>query len=165
MNDDLTVVFDNDVAKTIGTITTAALPLETGGLLLGWWDAGTVFIKDAIEIVDPDATRIAWSRHQKIAQEILDEALARIAHPWLGYVGDWHSHPEQCPPSSTDLRTLGQTSMQFTEPLILLVHTPPDKFEVRAAHVGRPRTPSVRPAAPQARLVDGRTPRIRMHTD
>jgi integrative and conjugative element protein (TIGR02256 family) len=143
MNDELIVVFAANVIKTVEAITTAALPLETGGLLVGWWDAGTVFIKDAVEIVDPDATSVAWSRHQETAQQVLDQTLTRIGHPWLGYVGDWHSHPKPCPPSGTDLHPLTQTSLQFSEPLILLVHTPPDHFEVRAAHAGQPRIPHV----------------------
>jgi integrative and conjugative element protein (TIGR02256 family) len=138
MNDELIIMCSPNVAKTVMAITTAALPLETGGLLLGWWSAGTVIIKDALEIADPNATSDAWSRHQETAQEVLDQALTRTAHPWLGYVGDWHSHPKSCPPSSTDLRTITQTSLQFAEPLVLLVHTPPDKFEVHAAHAGRP---------------------------
>lgn len=151
MTDELIVVFAPNVAKTVKAITTAALPVETGGLLVGWWDAGTVFIKDAVEIVDPDATSVAWSRHQETAQQILDQTLTRIAHPWLGYVGDWHSHPKPCPPSGTDLHTLAQTSLQFSEPLILLVHTPPGHFEVRAAHAGRLRIPHVQVSHPTSR--------------
>lgn len=143
MNNELIVAFAANVATTVKAITTAALPRETGGLLVGWWDAGTVFIKDAVEVVDPDATSVRWSRHQETAQQILDQALKQIAHPWLGYVGDWHSHPKPCPPSDTDLRTLAQTSSQFTDPLILLVHTPPDNFKICATHAGQPRVPHV----------------------
>ncbi|TDP98157.1 Mov34/MPN/PAD-1 family protein [Labedaea rhizosphaerae] len=143
MNNELTVTFAANVATTVKAITTAALPRETGGLLVGWWDLGTVFIKDAVEVVDPEATSVGWSRHQETAQRILDQTLEQIAHPWLGYVGDWHSHPKPCPPSDTDLRTLAQSSLQFTNPLILLVHAPPDTFEVRAAHTGQSCSPYV----------------------
>lgn len=139
MNDKLTILCGADVAKTIKTFAAASLPIETGGLLLGWWEPGIVVLKDAIEVADPNATIDAWSRRQEAAQKRLDEAIAEHAHPWLGYVGDWHSHTKSCPPSSTDILTITATSLQFHEPIVLLVHTAPNTFEARAAHGGQPR--------------------------
>lgn len=97
-------------AELATTFAAASLPIEAGGLLLGWWEPGIVVLKDAVEVADPNATIDAWSRRQEVAQKRLDEATAEHAHPWLGYVGDWHSHPKSCPPSSTDILTITATS-------------------------------------------------------
>lgn len=78
----------------------AALPCETGGILVGVKARRTVWIVSAIELVDDrslghytvpkDATRQAVMN----ARETID---ARV-----GYVGEWHSHVHNDGPSSAD---------------------------------------------------------------
>src|SRR4029450_870181 len=75
-----------------------AAPNETGGLLLGWWEGTAVVVAHAVEVPDPDATSSRWTRHEDTAQAALDAALPDPSHPWLGYVGDWHSHPAPVDP-------------------------------------------------------------------
>src|SRR4029450_6291089 len=79
-----------------------AAPNETGGLLLGWWEGTAVVVAHAVEVPDPDATSSRWTRHEDTAQAALDAALPDPSHPWLGYVGDWHSHPAPVDCSTTD---------------------------------------------------------------
>ncbi len=114
----------------------AAAPKETGGLLLGWWTDGTVIVRHAIEVLDPKASRFSWNRRPRAARRALNDALQVLHHPLLGYVGDWHSHPEVCGASRRDEESLAKTSQGYREPLALLVHLPNGTIDVRAAHAG-----------------------------
>lgn len=141
---DLTIDCDAAAIESIRQYAAAALPHETGGLLLGWWETDTVIVQHAIEVPDPEATATSWRRVEATAQCALDRALERFAHPWLGYVGDWHSHPSPCPPSTTDLAAIARASRHFAEPLVLLVLSPPYTICARAAHRGQPLWSDVR---------------------
>jgi proteasome lid subunit RPN8/RPN11 len=79
-------------------------------------------VRYAIEVPDPEATENAWTRDQHSAQVALDQALAHHRHPWLGYVGDWHSHPSTCAASSHDIAAIKRACGQYEQPLVLLVH-------------------------------------------
>ena len=108
--------------EMIAVAAAAAHPRETGGLLLGWWDADRVVVRHAVEVPDPGATTSSWSRDEPTAQAVLDAVLAELHHPWLGYVGDWHSHPAPCGASSQDVTSIRRASRQYREPLVLLVY-------------------------------------------
>ncbi|MDI5975478.1 Mov34/MPN/PAD-1 family protein [Amycolatopsis magusensis] len=118
-----------EVLAVIAKAADAAHPCETGGLLLGWWDGGRIVVRHAIEVPDPEATPTSWVRVENTAQAALDEALDRHPHPWLGYVGDWHSHPAACGASSQDITSIQRASGQYEQPLVLLVHRADDLVE------------------------------------
>ena len=124
-------------AATIATASAAAAPAETGGILLGWWDGGLVVIRHAMEVPDADATTTGWTRNEQRAQIVLAAALAEHAHPWLGYVGDWHTHPAPCGPSRQDERSIRRASRGYAMPLLLLVYRSDQRLEARAARGGR----------------------------
>jgi integrative and conjugative element protein (TIGR02256 family) len=126
----------------IATAATAAHPRETGGLLLGWWDTDKVVVRHAVEVPDPAATTNSWTRDEPHAQAALDAALAEHEHPWLGYVGDWHSHPEPCRASRQDVTSIRRASQQYPEPLVLLVYRADHSFDRVIAHRGHPRPPA-----------------------
>ena len=134
-----------DAVDVISTAATAAYPRETGGLLVGWWDTDRVVVRYAIVVPDATATDTSWNREQTHAQAALDSALAEHQHPWLGYVGDWHSHPAPCGPSRQDLTSIRRASRQYTQPLILLVHRSDGALHHLAAHRGRMRTVTAAP--------------------
>lgn len=138
---DISVMVDvhPDATKVIAAAAVAAHPRETGGLLLGWWDARYVVVRHAVEVPDPGATTNSWSRDEPQAQAALDTALAEHQHPWLGYVGDWHSHPAACGASSQDVTSIRRASRQYTEPLMLLVHRSDGTLDQVVAHRGRRR--------------------------
>ncbi|SHN88825.1 integrative and conjugative element protein, VC0181 family [Geodermatophilus obscurus] len=125
-----------DATEVIAAAAAAAHPRETGGLLLGWWDAGHVVVRHAVEVPDPGATTNSWSRDEPQAQAALDAALDEHQHPWLGYVGDWHSHPAPCGASSQDVTSIRRASRQYTQPLVLLVHRADSTFDHVVAHRG-----------------------------
>jgi proteasome lid subunit RPN8/RPN11 len=118
----------------------AAAPQETGGLLLGWWRADGIVARHAIEVRDPTATQSAWIRSVGSAQRALDRALAEHDHPWLGYVGDWHSHPAPMPASAQDLESVRRASRGYKLPLLLLIHYGSGIHDARCAVRGRLRT-------------------------
>ncbi|MFD1147882.1 Mov34/MPN/PAD-1 family protein [Saccharothrix hoggarensis] len=125
-----------DAVTTISALASAAYPRETGGLLLGWWTNGRVVIRYAIEVSDPNATVSSWCRDESSAQAALDTALAEHEHPWLGYVGDWHSHPVGSGTSGQDLMSIRRASIAYEHPLVLLVHRTDGPIEITVAHHG-----------------------------
>ncbi len=118
-----------EVLAAIGKAADAAHRCETGGLLPGWWDDGRVVVRHAVEVPDPKATHTSWVRVEGTAQAALEEALDRHPHPWLGYVGDWHSHPTACGASSQDITSILRASTQYEQPLVLLIHRADDLVE------------------------------------
>ncbi|MDO3175907.1 Mov34/MPN/PAD-1 family protein [Mycobacteroides abscessus] len=113
-----------------------AAPAETGGILLGWWEAGTIVIDAAVEVVDDSATGNSWTRREAAAQNALDAALNEAKNRDLGYVGDWHCHPAPVGASRTDLKSLSRSSVQYQNPLALLVRLPDSTVRVYAADHG-----------------------------
>lgn len=129
------------VLSEIRAAASASEPRETGGLLLGWWDANdTIVVRHAIEVPDRLATRTSWVRRPRLARAALSEALTALSHPLLGYVGDWHSHPLPCPASQRDQASLARTSLQYPQPVVLLIQLPGDDIDLRAAQGGKPRS-------------------------
>ncbi|TDO44171.1 JAB domain-containing protein similar to deubiquitination enzymes [Kribbella sp. VKM Ac-2527] len=125
------------VATEIAGLASAARPRETGGLLVGWWDDGALVVRHALEVPDQRATRFSWTRRPRVAKRVLQTALADLDHPLLGYIGDWHSHPEVCGASGRDIWSLAATSEQYAYPLLLIVHLPDETLDISAAHGGR----------------------------
>jgi len=122
---------------TINAASERSAPYETGGLLLGWWEADSIVIADALEVVDAAATTSSWSRREAHAQTTLDRFLADNDSGHLGYVGDWHSHPAPVGASGTDLASLARASLQYEHPLALVVRLPNGSTDTRAAVNGR----------------------------
>ena len=125
------------VTRAIDTAAASAYPRETGGLLLGWWDTDGIVVAQAIEVIDPAATTDSWSRTQDTAQPVLDDALAELDDYRLGYVGDWHTHPQPCPASGLDLAAISRASSEYDNPIALLVHQPLGILAGHVAHQGR----------------------------
>lgn len=94
------VLITEQVVTDLQAMARAALPCETGGILVGVKARRTAWIVGAIELaedrspghytVPKGATRPAVQR----ARETID---ARV-----GYVGEWHSHTGDFGPSATD---------------------------------------------------------------
>ncbi len=92
------------VKKDMETMSAAALPCETGGILVGVKARRGIWIVGAVELaekrspghytVPKDATKPAV----RYAQETIDSR--------VGYVGEWHSHTGDFGPSSRDRATM-----------------------------------------------------------
>jgi integrative and conjugative element protein (TIGR02256 family) len=79
-------------------------PLETGGILVGVYADGEAWVTSVIEV----ATSERGQSHYRIPAGATQPVVrsARIADPRVGYLGDWHTHPADSPPSPTDLTSL-----------------------------------------------------------
>jgi proteasome lid subunit RPN8/RPN11 len=133
----LRVELDPDVAEDIAAAANRAAPRETGGLLLGWWAGEAIVVRRMVEVPDPEATAVTWTRRQRPAQAALNAALADLAHPLLGYVGDWHTHDDARDASPGDAITLARASRGYDQPLALVVHRPGGRIDIRCARHGR----------------------------
>ncbi|HVW80733.1 MAG TPA: Mov34/MPN/PAD-1 family protein [Mycobacteriales bacterium] len=113
-----------------------ALPKETGGILLGFRTPTQVVVTRVIVVEDPRSSRTRYQRRRRRAQQQLMAALAD-APGVLGYVGEWHTHPENQQPSSTDVSAVAETARLAGGPIAMLViaypGTGPPRVHARAA--------------------------------
>jgi integrative and conjugative element protein (TIGR02256 family) len=79
---------------------------ECGGILIGYREGQVVFVEDALSVADPTAGHSSYLRRSRPAEEVLARYLEPLAVEgeefYLGYVGEWHTHPLPVPPSRTD---------------------------------------------------------------
>lgn len=113
-----------------------AAPRETGGMLLGWWDKGSVVIEDVAVVEDENATTHSWVRNEGKAQLTLDQIKGEYASAPIGYVGDWHCHPADVGVSSTDIQSLKVASAQYELPVVLIVRKPRNQLDFHVAQGG-----------------------------
>ena len=100
----------------------AALPMETGGILIGYRTVRAIVVTEIAEVPDPNATARTYNRDQRVAQQLLDERLAcEPQSSALGYVGEWHSHLCDLTASPTDGSTLRRNALADGDSIALIV--------------------------------------------
>lgn len=99
-----------------------ALPIETGGVLLGCHVDGRPVVSEVVEIADDDATENRYRVPEGVVQAAVTAARKDDAR--LGYLGEWHSHPSGEGPSPLDVAAMLalETDNDTTEPILVLVH-------------------------------------------
>lgn len=112
---DLAVFYDDGLAAHLKALRLAALPNETGGVLLGYHDfnVGAVVLVDALRAPsDSHASPGSFERGISGLTKAVNEASTRTAGI-VGYVGEWHSHPRghSAAPSPDDLIQLAELSL------------------------------------------------------
>jgi proteasome lid subunit RPN8/RPN11 len=114
VNTSTRLLITENARSTMTTAAARAHPDETGGILIGVYLDGHPWITTAIEITTTDKGR----SHYRIPAGTTQAAVlrARAIDHRLGYLGDWHSHPDDVGPSRTDLATLAFISMK--QPLL-----------------------------------------------
>ena len=115
----------------------AAHPLETGGILVGTEIDRRLTVSGVVEVADPDAQQNSYHMGEGAVAEAL--ALAKEADSGVGYLGEWHSHPDGSGPSTLDVATMLSIAAgsDCANPVLLLVH-PPDHEPRVAAYVTTP---------------------------
>lgn len=131
------IAFEGPVSACLHELADKAHPLETGGLLLGWWEGDVPTILDSLEVPDSQAGHTSWRRREQAAQEALSRVLRQRNDPDLGYVGDWHSHPADVGASGADLRELCRVSRQYDRPVALAVVRRGGRVDLHFARAGR----------------------------
>lgn len=112
---DLTAFYDEGLAAHLKALRAAALPNETGGVLLGYHDfnvRGIVLVDALPAPSDSRASPGSFERGTAGLLKAVQEASARTAGI-VGYVGEWHSHPpgHSASPSRDDLIQLIEISL------------------------------------------------------
>lgn len=111
--------------ETIASETAKRLPLETGGILLGYREVKNVVITHALVVNGSGATKARYVRDDVRANQHLAEFLAeREEDDPIGYVGEWHSHPAPSGPSATDRDAMRAAAKAAEGPVALLVFIP-----------------------------------------
>lgn len=112
---DLTAFFDEGLAAHLKALRLAALPNETGGVLLGYHDfsVGAIVLVEALPAPsDSHASPGSFERGTSGLVKAVQDASERTAGI-VGYVGEWHSHPRghSAAPSRDDLVQLAEISL------------------------------------------------------
>ena len=114
-----------DAYETIAFETANHLPRETGGILLGYQENGTIVATHAVVVEGQGATTNRYVRDDIRADELLQEFLGQRADDDpIGYVGEWHSHPSPSGPSTIDHAAMRATAKASSNPIALLVFAP-----------------------------------------
>lgn len=116
------VVLESSALHTITSECCQRLPVEVGGILLGFRDGQRVVVVDVLVVTTPGATTTRYVRDDVQANRQLHEFLAaRDPKDPVGYVGEWHSHPAPVGPSRIDLKAIGATARATAGPIALVV--------------------------------------------
>lgn len=110
-----------DVLAHMREIAIAAMPRETGGLLIGWIEGEAVSVVDLITVLHPRPERSRYLLDAARANAALDEYLAATQGKHLGYVGSWHTHPAMAGPSPLDMMTFRRVTRRMGIPLAFVV--------------------------------------------
>jgi integrative and conjugative element protein (TIGR02256 family) len=105
-----------------------ALPKETGGVLLGYWDnnINALVLVDALAAPSDSVSDVdSFVRGTNGLAEAVSEANRRTAGV-VGYVGEWHSHPPgvQATPSTDDLMQIAALATRMADdglPVVSLI--------------------------------------------
>jgi integrative and conjugative element protein (TIGR02256 family) len=123
---DWTVCTDALLVHRLAEMREAKLPKETGGVLIGSFDLETkiVYIVDTIPSPpDSEEWPTLYIRGCRGLKAKTDE-IANRTDGMLEYIGEWHSHPRNCPtiPSIADLQVFSWlTSLMNVEGLPALM--------------------------------------------
>lgn len=93
-------------AEEIRAAASGAHPNETGGVLVGVLTGTRPWITQAIHVPSTKATPIFYEIPAGARRKAV--RAARRVDRRLGYLGDWHAHPADAGPSSTDLTTMSK---------------------------------------------------------
>jgi proteasome lid subunit RPN8/RPN11 len=117
-----------DAHAVITSETAKRLPAETGGILLGYREDANIIVTHALVVDGTSASTSRYVRDDMKANELLHAFLnERASDDPTGYVGEWHSHPAPCGPSSKISpqcvpppgQATGQSPLSFTSPQAL----------------------------------------------
>lgn len=114
---DWTVVSHEGIANKLASLRAARLPVETGGILVGYIDQATrhIYIVDAHSAPsDSKESRTGFVRGVEGVAECLEIVHNRTGGV-VGYIGEWHSHPKghSSNMSATDLGLLTQLALEL----------------------------------------------------
>jgi len=99
------IALDAGIARKIIDLRSMRLPNETGGVLLGNYDAihKIIYIVDVIPSPsDSVELTSSYIRGKTLLRSSIEKAKVASGNH-LDYIGEWHSHPKGCSPDPSDL--------------------------------------------------------------
>ncbi|MCE4553802.1 ThiF family adenylyltransferase [Roseateles cellulosilyticus] len=112
---ELTVFYDEGLARHLKALRLASLPNETGGVLLGYHDfnVGAIVLVDALPAPSDSQTSPGFFERGVAGLAVAVEDASSRTAGIVGYVGEWHSHPRghSAAPSRDDLVQLAEISL------------------------------------------------------
>jgi len=126
------IVVTDEAMEVMLTAGLAALPRETGGILVGFRTEDQVVVTRAAVVPDVGSSGREYRLLKARASDELTRLQVGTAHV-LGYVGDWHTHPADVPPSCTDLATLELIAAAAGD-IVALIVLPFDRVAPRSTH-------------------------------
>jgi integrative and conjugative element protein (TIGR02256 family) len=114
---DMPVFLDEGLVQFLQASRAAALPAETGGVLLGYVDfnVNSIVVVDALSAPpDSEGTMTSFERGTAGLAKAVEDATRRTAGI-VGYVGEWHSHPpgHSASPSRDDMVQLAELTLRM----------------------------------------------------
>jgi integrative and conjugative element protein (TIGR02256 family) len=100
----LTVVWDCGTLAKVRSLRAAALPAETGGAIVGYYDLNEdrVYVVDALD-APPDSIGTPESFERGVMGLLPRiEEIGRRSAGQIIYLGEWHSHPQGCTSKQSD---------------------------------------------------------------
>ncbi|MCS5721494.1 SAVED domain-containing protein [Herbiconiux sp. CPCC 203407] len=114
-----------DAYETIASETANHLPRETGGILLGYQENGSIVATHAMVVEGRESTTNRYVRDDVRANDLLKEFLEqRSVDDPTGYIGEWHSHPFPSEPSPVDHAAMRAIAKGSSNSIALLVFAP-----------------------------------------
>lgn len=117
------VVFSNWMMTRITRIQQSVLTdYESGGMLFGVIRPGELTISFATPAYPDDKrSKMEFIRRDKRHLKVLDSVLRRFEGT-IGYLGEWHSHPECVPhPSNVDKKGWNAAENKSGKPILFLI--------------------------------------------
>ena len=134
------VWIEEDVADTLREEASFKYPLETGGVLLGYW-VRPGWEAVILNVIGPGPKAVHERTWFKPDSEFHEREIARLFQETAGetlYLGDWHTHPDAAVPrpSPQDRRTVRriaeELSAQAEQPLMLILGGAPTEWQTGA---------------------------------
>jgi len=117
--DGLDLFIDEGLIAKMNDLRNAALPNETGGIILGYFDfniKAIIIVDVLVAPTDSKSDKHSFERGVAGASQACAEANRRTAEI-VNYVGEWHSHPSNCSanPSNDDFYQLAYLSIGMSQ--------------------------------------------------
>lgn len=103
----------------------ATAPNETGGILVGVRVEGGLWVTHAIEVKPALGVYARYEIPAGVTPGLVRAARAKDKR--IGYLGDWHSHPEDVGASSTDRHTMARLARSLRASHVMIVALPDER--------------------------------------
>jgi integrative and conjugative element protein (TIGR02256 family) len=128
------IVWNEGIKQSVHKLRGSALPNETGGVLLGYFDLklNTIYVVDALSApIDSQGDETGFTRGKEGLVEHIQTVQAKTGNI-VNYIGDWHSHPHNASsnPSADDFRLLSYLAAQLQRdglPALMLIVSETDE--------------------------------------